>query len=383
MSLNLGQRQGRASSKQRRITLASGLKVNWPNEPSMLKIDYMKPVEMPLKERQALEASLLKKVDLLAGKRLLVVGDIGLDQYVIGGVKRISPEAPVPVLEVTSEDQRLGLAANVAQNVASLGGEPFLLAVVGNDGAADQVRAELKKAKVSSEFLLVDETRPTTRKLRVMAEHHHIVRVDYEHRRFLSPEVRQQLMQRFDEVLGTVDGVIIEDYAKGVLDEELIQHMVKTAKSENKKVLVDPHQSTPLHYYRGADLMTPNRDEAYELSKLDIDDLRENTDSYIEVGQELLKQVGSEQMIITRGKEGMSLFSDGQVMNFPTFARQVFDVAGAGDTVIAALALSWVAGLNLKEACILANYAAGVVVGKVGCVPCEKAELQDYIQQHL
>lgn len=343
----------------------------------------MKATEMSPTDRQKLEASLLKKLDLLSDKKLLVVGDIGLDQYVLGSVKRISPEAPVPVLDVSSEDQRLGLAANVAQNVASLGGQPLLLAVVGQDQAADQVREELKKAKVSSDYLLVDATRPTTRKLRVMAEHHHIVRVDYEHRRFLSPEVHKHMIQRYDEILSKVDGVIIEDYAKGVLGEDLIQHLIRAAKKAGKKVLVDPHKSTPLSYYRGADLMTPNRDEAFDLSRLDIDDLRENENSYIEVGLELLKQVGSEQMIITRGKEGMSLFSEGQVMNFPTFARQVFDVTGAGDTVIATLGLAWVSGLSLREACVLANYAAGVVVGKVGCVPCYKSELKDYIEQHL
>lgn len=333
-------------------------------------------------ERKALEALLLNKLDSMNSQRLLIVGDIGLDQYVIGDVKRISPEAPVPVLEVASEDQRLGLAANVAQNVASLGGQPVLLAVVGEDPAADQLRSQLREARVDADHLLVDNSRPTTRKLRVMAEHHHIVRVDYEHRKFLSPEVHQRLMRAFDALVPQVAGVIIEDYAKGVLGEEILQHMIKKAKAEGKRVLVDPHRTTPLHYYRGADLMTPNRDEAFALSRLDIDDLREHADSYVEVGQELLKRIGSEQMIITRGKEGMSLFSEGKVMNFPTFARQVFDVAGAGDTVIAALALAWISGLSLKEACVLANYAAGVVVGKVGCVPCTKAELKSYIQLH-
>ena len=127
--------------------------------------------------------------------------------------------------------------------------------------------------------------------------------------------------------------------------------------------------------------MTPNRDEAFALSKLDIDELRENPDSLVEVGQELLHKIGSKQMIITRGKEGMSLFSGEEIIHFPTFARQVFDVAGAGDTVIAALGLAWVANLSLKEACVLANFAAGVVVGKVGCVPCSQQELRDYIHQ--
>jgi rfaE bifunctional protein kinase chain/domain len=344
---------------------------------------FLKAIEMSESVRKDLANSVLKKLDQLSGKKVLIVGDVGLDQYVIGDVKRISPEAPVPVLEVSTEDQRLGLAANVAQNVTSLGGEPLLLGVVGDDSAAGQLRDELKKAQISDRFLLVDGSRPTTRKLRVMAEHHHIVRVDFEHRRFLSASVQTQLKQSFDRLIEEADGLVIEDYAKGVLDEELLQYMIKKAKEKGKKVLVDPHRTTPVQFYQGADLMTPNRDEAFALSRLDIDDLREKADSYIEVGHELIRQIGSEQMIITRGKQGMSLFSENEVFSFPTFARQVFDVTGAGDTAIAALALSWVSGLNLKEACVLANYAAGVVVGKVGCVPCDKEELKNYIQLHL
>ncbi len=341
-----------------------------------------KEIEMTNATRMELGDSILKKLDLLSGKRVLIIGDIGLDQYVIGEVKRISPEAPVPVLDVSSEDQRLGLAANVAQNIASLGGEPLLLGVVGADAASEQLRSELKKAEISSAHLLVDSSRPTTRKLRVMAEHHHIVRVDFEHRRFLSESVQAELRTSFDRLIETVDGVIIEDYAKGVLDEELLQYIIQQSKAKKKKILVDPHRTTPVHYYRGADLMTPNRDEAFALSRLDIDELREKPNSHIDVGLELIKQIGSEQMIITRGKQGMSLFTEGEVFSVPTFARQVFDVTGAGDTAIAALALSWVSGLSLKEACVLANYAAGVVVGKVGCVPCKKSELKAYIQQH-
>lgn len=322
-----------------------------------------------------------KRMANLEGRKLAVIGDIGIDEYVLGDVRRISPEAPVPVLEVTSEDQRLGLAANVAQNVASLGGVARMVSIVGDDATADRVRAKLQQAGVSSDHLVVDPSRPTTRKLRVMTGHHHIVRVDYEQKQYLSPDVEQRLMKTFDSVLDDCDGVIIEDYAKGLLSEALMHKIIATSKSRKKPVMVDPNRGTPAKFYNGATLMTPNRDEAVALSGLDYDDLRASPNFLDEVGAALLKKTDLQHLIITRGKEGMTLFTGGQRFDLPTFARQVFDVTGAGDTVIAALGLGWVAGFSLQESCVLGNLAAGVVVGKIGCVPCTKAELLDFSVQ--
>lgn len=322
-----------------------------------------------------------QKLPQLEGRRLVVIGDIGLDEYVLGEVRRISPEAPVPVLEVTSEDQRLGLSANVAQNIASLGGIAHMVAVVGDDAAAAVLRGKLHAAGVSSQFLISDPTRPTTRKLRVMTGQHHIVRVDYEHKRFLSPEVEKKLLGTFASVVPEADGVIVEDYAKGLLSESTLQQIISIAKKRGVPVMVDPNRSTPARFYNGATLMTPNRDEAVALSGLDYDELHVRPDYLDEVGRAILKKMDLQHLIITRGKEGMTLFSERQVFHLPTFARQVFDVTGAGDTVIAALALGWVAGFSLQESCVLGNLAAGVVVGKVGSVPCTKAELLEFSVQ--
>jgi len=316
----------------------------------------------------------------LKNGRVLIVGDVGVDEYVLGQVRRISPEAPVPVVEVESEEARLGLSANVAQNVSSLGGEPLLLGVIGADACGDLLRRLLAEAQVSSDNLIVDQSRPTTRKLRVMVQNHHIVRVDYERRQFLSKEFEKLVISRVRELMPTLSSVIIQDYAKGVISENLAQAVIQEAKANKKPVLVDPHRTTPLSYYRGADLMTPNYDESVALSGEPADELRLDSEHLNRVGRKILDGMNASQLVITRGKDGMRLFEGGRVTDLPTFARQVFDVTGAGDTVIAALALAWGAGFPLAQACALANFAAGVVVGKVGCVPCHTSELIDYMQ---
>jgi D-glycero-beta-D-manno-heptose-7-phosphate kinase len=328
---------------------------------------------------QTLLKSFPRRMEALSKGRLIVVGDVGIDEYVLGDVRRISPEAPVPVLEVQSQDSRLGLAANVAQNVASLGGEALLVAVVGQDGAADQFRGMLKSADVAPDHLIVDSSRPTTRKLRVMSGHHHIVRVDYEHKKYISAEVEKRLVEKVKSLLAKADGVIIEDYAKGALSEVSLQAIISASHAAGKKVFVDPNRSTPASFYNGADVITPNREEAVELSGLDFNELRQNPNFILEVGQALRERMKAENIVITRGKEGMTVIGAKEAVHMPTFARQVFDVTGAGDTVIAALALASVCGFSLPEACVFGNVAAGVVVGKIGCVPCTRADFLDYV----
>ncbi len=318
----------------------------------------------------------------MRGRKVLIVGDVGLDEYVLGQVRRISPEAPVPVVEVDDEEARLGLSANVAQNVSGLGGAPILVAVVGRDAAAERLRGLLKAAGVAPDHLVVDDRRPTTRKLRVMVANHHIVRVDYERRQFLGAELENRVVERVEGCIGDVSAVILQDYAKGVISEGLAQRIIRLAKAAGRKVLVDPHRATPLGYYRGADLMTPNYDESVALAGENADDLRVAPDHLDRIGKKLMEGISSRQMVVTRGKDGMRLFEGGGVIDLPTFARQVFDVTGAGDTVIAALALAWGGGFPLEQACALANFAAGVVVGKVGCVPCTTKELLESMQSH-
>jgi D-glycero-beta-D-manno-heptose-7-phosphate kinase len=320
-----------------------------------------------------------RRMDSLPKVRLIVVGDIGLDEYVLGDVRRISPEAPVPVLEVQSEDSRLGLAANVAQNVASLGGVAHLVAVVGQDGAAEDLRKKLRSAEVSPDHLIVDPSRPTTRKLRVMSGPHHIVRVDFEKKQYLSDAVEAQLVAKVKSLLPSTDGVVIEDYAKGSLSEVSLKEIIDASHAAGKKVFVDPHRTTPAKFYNGADVITPNREEAVALSGLDYNDLRENPNFILELGEALRDRIKADNIAITRGNEGMTLIHGNEAIHMSTFARQVFDVTGAGDTVIAAMALAYLGGFTLPEACVFGNVAAGVVVGKVGCVPCRRSELLDYI----
>lgn len=324
---------------------------------------------------------ILHHLEDLKGREVIIVGDVGLDEYVMGQVHRISPEAPVPVVDVEKEEVRLGLSANVAQNVASLGGVPRLISIVGNDAAANQLRDLLTKSGVSPEYLVVDTHRPTTRKLRVMVQHHHIVRVDYEQRQFLSEDVENAVLQKLRLTLPSAAAVVIQDYAKGVISERLVQEIVKESKAAGKKVLVDPYRSTPLKTYRGVDLIKPNYAEAVQLSGIIEDDLRKDALLLDRIGAKIMKEVGCSNLVVTLGKEGVRIFENDKVVELPTNAKQVFDVTGAGDTVIAALALAWGSGFTLEQSCALANFAAGVVVAKVGCVPCTIEELLEAVNE--
>ena len=323
---------------------------------------------------------LLDQIPKMQGKKILVIGDIGLDEYILGDVRRLSPEAPVPVLDVEKEDLRLGLAANVAQNIKSLGGEPILVSVVGQDSGADLLVHLFKQHGVDVANLIMDAKRPTTRKTRIMAKHHHLVRVDREIRKVLSAETEAKVLARVQELVDSVDAVVVEDYAKGVVSRTLLQQIVKLTRAHGKKVFVDPHQTNSGDFYAGVDLVKPNFSESIALSGLDYDELRDDPDKLIDLGRAVQARTGAKQVVMTRGKDGMIIFSENQTVQVPTFARQVFDVTGAGDTVIAAMTLGVVSGLSLTEACMLANFAAGVVVGQVGCVPCTVEELRSYIQ---
>lgn len=324
---------------------------------------------------------ILSYLPQLQKKKILIIGDVGLDEYVMGEVRRISPEAPVPVLEVENEDMRLGLAANVAQNVVSLGGEAHLVSVVGEDAGAQLLKDLYQKSHISWQHTIVDSSRPTTRKMRVMAQHHHIVRVDYEQKKYLSAEVENKLINKIAELASACDGIILQDYAKGVISSSLVKRVVEIARQHKKPLMADPHRSNPAEYYAGVDLIKPNYDESIALSGLKFDELKTDPDKVYKIGRAIQKKTGANNVVLTRGKEGMTIFSGEKISEVPTFARKVFDVTGAGDTVIAALSLGWVSGLSLEQSCMLANFAAGVVVGKIGCVPCEIPELKEYIQE--
>lgn len=344
----------------------------------MKKEQSFKPSQVeatPERRRELIEA-----LPNLRGRKILVLGDIGIDEYVMGHVRRISPEAPVPVLEVESEDTRLGLAANISQNIRSLGGAVHTVGIVGADEGADKLSRMFKEFGLSWEGVVVDRSRPTTRKVRVMAQHHHIVRVDHEQSRYLSSEMEDAVLKSARQGLDGADVVILQDYAKGIVSESLTRAVVKMCRDAGKRLLVDPHRSKGAEFYHGVDLLKPNFDESVALSGLRFDELKDNPNKVYEVGRALQKKSGAREVVVTRGKEGMTIFSGESITEVPTYARRVFDVTGAGDTVIATMALGLAAGLSLGQSCMLANFAAGVVVGKIGSVPCEVKELVEYIE---
>lgn len=325
-------------------------------------------------------AELVEKISLFKGKKILVIGDVGVDEYIMGAVKRISPEAPVPVLEVDQEDKRLGLAANVAQNVVSLGGAVELLSVIGSDSGSEILQKLLKDSKVSTNGLILDPTRPTTRKTRIMTGQHHLVRIDHEIRKVLSTEMESALIEKLNTLINKMDVIVLEDYAKGIFSQGLVQKIVALAKAANKFLMVDPHQTKFADFYKGVDLIKPNYNEALALTQIQEEEIENSSERVLQVGRALQKMTGAKEIVLTQGQNGMTIFSQDTVTQVPTFAKKVFDVTGAGDTVIAALALGVAAGLPLNESCMIANFAAGVVVGKVGCVPCETADLISSIQ---
>lgn len=303
-------------------------------------------------------------LEAMKGKRVLVIGDVGVDRYTIGAVERISPEAPVPIVLVQSEQHKLGLAANVADNIQALGGEPLLVGMVGADDCARDFRRMLKRARITDAHLVVDRSRRTVLKTRVVSDRQQLLRIDYESLHAVSSAVEAQLLRRIERLLPRADAVIVEDYAKGMLSEAFLKQVFKRARAAGKLVAVDPNSKTPLSFYAGAGVLTPNTREAEALSGLKIRDEA----SLLEAGRGILKAARARHVIVTLGKEGMAIFSAGhkQVRLIPTYAREVYDVSGAGDTVIAVLSLALSSGATVEEAAVLGNLAAGVEVGKRG-----------------
>lgn len=339
----------------------------------------MKEYRLNPNQLKEVHSQILDRLDKLSG-RVLVIGDIGLDEYLFGKVSRLSREAPIPVFDIESQEQRLGLAANVANNIYTLGGEALILSVIGTDETGTQLREQLNKEQLSCEYLIDDESRLTTRKSRLIAGNHHVARMDRQRQQFLSPSMESRLLKAAHELIPSFDVVVVEDYAYGVLSETVIQSVIKLSHQANKQVLVDPAPTTPPQYYYEADTVTPNQDEAFRMASFEINGSREQTKDVLSVGSKLRETLNCSSLIMTRGGEGMSLFShNDEVFHLPTYAREVFDVTGAGDTVVAALALGVTMNLSHKENCVLANFAAGIVVGQMGCVPCHRKELKDYI----
>jgi rfaE bifunctional protein kinase chain/domain len=300
-----------------------------------------------------------------AKTKLLVVGDVMLDRYWFGDSDRISPEAPVPVVQVSKVDERLGGAANVARNVAALGANTTILGVVGEDEAGKRIGELLTQSGVNSQ-LEIDPKVPTTVKLRVIARQQQLIRLDFEETP--SQTALEQKLVRFEKALGTADVLVLSDYGKGALSQ--VAAMIEYARAQNKVILVDP-KGEDYEKYRGATLITPNRSELRQVVGrwADEDDLTQRA-------QELRRSLGIQALLLTRSEEGMSMFTDQGVSHVRAQAREVFDVSGAGDTVIATLAVALAAQWPLDRAMALANRAGGIVVGKLGTATVTSEELQ-------
>jgi D-beta-D-heptose 7-phosphate kinase/D-beta-D-heptose 1-phosphate adenosyltransferase len=302
---------------------------------------------------------------------VLVAGDLMLDHFVVGRVSRISPEAPVPVVEHDHDEYRIGGAGNVAHNARALGGRVELVGLIGRDEAAGRLRAEMVANGMGVDGLVVDPARPTTTKQRIVTtRNQQVARVDYEDDTEAAGEVEQALIDRARRALAHADVVVVSDYLKGAVTQALVAAIVKDAGARKIPVLVDP-KIPHIDYYAGATVVTPNHHEAETATHMRI---RSNDDAK-RAAKVFLDRARCQGVLITRGEHGMSMLDPAGEAHYPTVAREVADVTGAGDTVIAALALGLAAGGALAEAAQLANHAAGIVVGRFGPATVSPAEL--------
>jgi D-beta-D-heptose 7-phosphate kinase/D-beta-D-heptose 1-phosphate adenosyltransferase len=313
---------------------------------------------------------------LMRERRVLVVGDVMLDEFVWGRVGRISPEAPVPVVEVTDESFHLGGAGNVAASVRALGGRAALAGVVGADAAGERVRRALSAAGVEGQLVLVSPDRPTTLKTRIIAHSQQVVRADREDASDVPGRIVQALVEGLRREMVSADALVVSDYQKGVVTPPLLRRVLPLARRLRLSVLVDP-KVRHFRLYRGVTVVTPNQIEAEQATGI-RQHLSEDLES---AGRRILSLLRCRAVLVTRGERGMSLFERGRPsLHVPAVAREVFDVTGAGDSVIATLALALAAGATLPEAASLANAAAGVVVGKVGTAQASPDEVLDAVR---
>jgi len=317
--------------------------------------------------------------------RILVVGDIMLDRYLWGECTRISPEAPVPVVEISKEEHLLGGAANVVNNIAALGGQTDKVGEVGKDNFAVDIKSQMKVKKCGIDGVFTDIKRPTTVKTRIIAQTQQIVRADRENTGEISKSLNNKILNYIDGTLDNISAVIISDYGKGVINKELLERLIAACIRRDIFVAVDPKEP---HFfnYRRVSTITPNHHEAGFVVGKKITDNK----SLEEVGWQILDELKAKSLLITLGKEGMALFENGQsdesnrsMTKIPTMARKVFDVTGAGDTVISSMTMAVAAGASLKEAAFIANVAAGEVVGEIGTAQVSRDRLKELVLGYL
>lgn len=323
--------------------------------------------------------------------RILVIGDLILDEYIWGNVDRISPEAPVPVVWANRRSFVPGGAANVSNNIRSLDADVTLVGVVGEDKNADILLSEIKKLKIPTKGIFIEPKRHTTVKTRILAGHQQVVRVDWEHTNALPEDLNHKVINFVKKNIKDYDGIIIEDYGKGVINTELLEEVILVARENKKVITVDPKEENFL-YYKGVTSITPNRKELENaVRNLRIKDTTNqfrvhndrllNNQEISQAASQILKYLDLESILVTLGEHGMRLFEkEGRVTDIPTVAQEVFDVSGAGDTVIAVFTLSLSNGADKSSAAYIANYAAGIVVGKLGTATTDRKELLERIK---
>ncbi|HRN26331.1 MAG: D-glycero-beta-D-manno-heptose-7-phosphate kinase [Ignavibacteriaceae bacterium] len=321
------------------------------------------------------EKRLLQLKNNFKGKRIAVIGDMMLDIYFWGDVKRISPEAPVPVLEVGNEFYRFGGAANVALNISALNGIAEPIGIIGYDNYGTIFNSLLSDQKIAQRGIIVDESRPTTAKTRVIADSQHIVRIDKESKETIAKDIQNKIFDYVKSIIKNLDGIILQDYNKGVLTSSLINQLIELANKNKKLLTVDPKFNN-FYEYKNVTVFKPNKKEAGDILGMEI-----KTDADISfAGNTLLKKLNAKNILLTLGEDGIAVFEKNKPeKRMPTKARKVADVSGAGDTVISTLTLALAAGANIYEASYLANYAGGIVCEEVGIIPIELDKLFDTV----
>jgi rfaE bifunctional protein kinase chain/domain len=316
-------------------------------------------------------------IDRFPAANVFVIGDIIMDEYIWGDVSRISPEAPVPVVEVKEETKRLGGAANVGHNIISLGGGSILCGVVGEDNTGRELIEMLKGLGLTTEGILIDPDRHTSVKTRVVARNQQVVRFDRETRRMIDSGSTESLLEFLKNRINDIDAVIVADYGKGVISPQLMKGLRDLLVGSRIILAVDP-KTDHFEYYKGIDVITPNHHEAGAYCRFEIVD----EETLIKAGRKMLDDLDCKSVLITQGKDGMTLFEkDEKPYPIRTIARKVFDVSGAGDTVIGTLCLALASGMDSKSAAEISNFAAGIVVGEVGTSVVTAEELKNVINR--
>jgi D-beta-D-heptose 7-phosphate kinase/D-beta-D-heptose 1-phosphate adenosyltransferase len=318
---------------------------------------------------------LTEGIDKFSSCRILVVGDVIMDEFLWGRVERISPEAPVPVVQVEEESLVLGGAGNVVNNIISLGGQALLCGVIGKDAMGKELIHMLQEMNSPTHGLVVEDRRPTTIKTRVIAHSQQVVRVDREESEPVTEASIERIITTVKEQIGSIDAIVVSDYGKGVVAQGLMETIRLLTRDRQITLTVDPNvQNVAL--YKGVTLITPNHQEAELMSGIVIND----EESLRRAGTRLLDELGCQMVLLTQGDRGMALFEgNGRTTQIPTVARKVFDVSGAGDTVTGTFTLALAAGLTPRQAAVLANLAAGIVVGEIGTATVAASRLKEVL----